>query len=122
MKQVGIITEDIVFYSIIVTLMRRFDKSLSVEHFSSYKTILDSKTLDKKDVFIIDGIMSGTASLEEVSYLRRNKELTAPILYVSPINESHLTARIKDAGINKFYSKPFDPNEVITDLMKFISE
>ena len=62
MKQVGIITEDIVFYSIIVTLMRRFDKSLSVEHFSSYKTILDSKTLDKKDVFIIDGIMSGTAS------------------------------------------------------------
>ncbi len=104
MKQVGIITEDIVFYSIIVTLMRRFDKSLSVEHFSSYKTILDSKTLDKKDVFIIDGIMSGTASLEEVSYLRRNKELTAPILYVSPINESHLTARIKDAGINKFYS------------------
>ena len=116
---------EIIFFSCDLVLIqivnRLFDKFISGYSYTTYDSFIDSNSIDNSDshkLIIVDDLIIGTSSYELMSFLRLNKKITCPIVYVG-VSEHDNEKKSLAIGANYFVSKPFNPNEV-TSLLKSI--
>lgn len=95
------------------------------EHGYKVDSTVDGETIYKMekeypDLLVLDIWMSGQDGREICKYLKK-KELTKhiPIIMISASQDVKRSAT--EAGANDFLAKPFDMNELIKKIEKFIS-
>lgn len=112
-----IISEDVVFVSILQRFMLNHWRRIIFETRSSFAEVKSLPLKYEVDLVFIDDSITGTANFEVVSHLRYEKLVKAPVYYFSNADseESALTK-----GANYLFPIPFDPNEVIKHIKSVI--
>ena len=114
-----IISEDIVFSSIIQRyLLNSFSKPYikTCNSFSSLKGLKDNENFD---IILLDNSITGAANYEVITFLRHKKSITTPVIYFSNMEIDIEKARQK--GANIFFKKPFVPTEVIKEINSLLN-
>ncbi len=114
-----IISEDIVFTSIIRRFILNHYKHPHIIICSSYSSLKTLKHNENIDVILLDNSITGAANYEIISFLRHKKNITKPVLYFSNMEIDINKARQK--GANIFIKKPFIPNEVIKEIDQLLN-
>lgn len=118
MKQIGIISEDIIFIKLLETFLLKKSTDITITCFSSYAQI--TKEIDNYalDIILIDGIMSGAASFEIMVYLRYTKKIICPFYFFSQVGQEFFKTKAFYSGANRYFEKPFDHHAVTNEILK----
>lgn len=110
---------EIIFFSCDLVLIqivnRLFDKFISGYSYTTYDSFIDSNSIDNSDspkLILVDDHIIGTSSYELMSYLRLNRKIYSPIVYLG-VHEHDNAKRALAIGANYFIAKPFNPDEVV---------
>jgi len=112
-----IISEDIMFIQLIETMLRHYTAVPIIKVFNSFHKLLNNTSNISPNIIIMDDIISGATSLEVISYLRITKKYISKISFFS-YNVYGIRTKALARGINYFYSKPFDPQLVVGQIVK----
>lgn len=117
MKHIGIISEDIIFYKLLETFLIKKITDVSIAHFDSFSDISNRIDSTNNQIILIDGIMSGVASFEIITYLRYTKNISCPIFFFSEVGQEFFKTKAYFAGANRYYEKPFDHHTVTDEII-----
>ncbi len=109
-----IISEDIVFTSIIQRFILNTYKHPSINKCTSFGFLKRIEENENYDVILLDNSITGAANYEVITFLRLNRNITTPVIYFSNMEIDLDKARQK--GANAFFKKPFKPSEVIDKI------
>jgi len=109
-----IISEDIVFISIIHRFILNSFEHPCVKKYTSFATLKRLEENENYDVILLDNSITGAANYEVITFLRLNRNITTPVIYFSNMEIDLDKARQK--GANAFFKKPFKPSEVIDEI------
>lgn len=112
-----IISEDVVFVSILKRFMLNYWHDIVFETQHSYSGVKSIPLKYQIDLVLVDDSITGTADFEVISHLRYEKMIKAPVYYFSHA-DSEDNALIK--GANYTCLIPFDPYEVIKHIKSVI--
>lgn len=105
---------------IIDTLLRHYQ--LSADHVATAEDAYQSLMAFDYDAVIIDLFLPGIAGLDLIRQIRRQPRLSElPCIAITAYNSSGLRKEAYDAGCNRYYSKPLDPNELARGLSDILS-
>jgi CheY-like chemotaxis protein len=105
---------------IIDSLLRHYQ--LSADHVANAEDAYESLMTLNYDAVIVDLFLPGIAGLDLIRQIRQQPELAAlPCIAITAYNSSGLRKEAYDAGCNRYYSKPLDPNELARGLRDIIS-
>ena len=85
-----------------------------VEGFNKYKNI-------KPDIVITDIMMPKNDGLQMTENIKKYNKQT-PIIILSAYSEKEKLLKAIDLGVNKYFIKPFDPQELITYISSIANE
>lgn len=114
--KIYIISEDLVFIQLIELMIRHYAANSTIQVFKSFVELTENDYSESPDLIILDDIISGATSLEVTSYLRLSKRLISKISFFSH-NVYGVKTKAFARGINYFYSKPFDPQTVVKQII-----
>lgn len=109
-----IISEDVVFASIIHRLLLNNHEKLNIKKCTSFSSLKLLEQDSNVNVIILDDSIIGAANYEVITYLRHIKNITTPVMYFSNMAMDMEAARQK--GANSFFKKPFVPSQVINEI------
>jgi two-component system OmpR family response regulator len=71
------------------------------------------------DLLICDVMMPGISGLSLISALRAAKQISAPVIMMSTLNNKPLLEAAAQAGANEFLAKPFSVEDLTAILKKY---
>lgn len=110
-----IITEDLVFKEIVHRLICYSIAGAHLIRIRSYEQLIKMPLENKIDLIVLDDSISDAAYYEFITYLRINKGVLAPIFLFSSVD--YIKKQAFDSGVNFFFKKPFEPKEVINQIV-----
>ena len=114
---ISIITDDIVFSNLLVTLLKRELPDLHIQLCNSYHEINEHFGESKCDFILIDGGISSISSIEIIQYLRTTKLVVSPIWFFPEIVTPEYIHKSIQMGASRIINKPFDPYLIINDIV-----
>ena len=118
---ITIITDDIVFSNLLVTLLKRELPDLHIQLCNSYHEIDEHFGKTKDDFILIDGGISSISSIETIQYLRTTKLVIAPIWFFPEIVTTEYIHKSIQMGASKIINKPFDPYLIVNEIVSLIN-
>ena len=105
---------------IIDSLLRHYQ--LSADHVANAEDAYQSLMAFDYDAVIIDLFLPGIAGLDLIRQIRQEPQLSElPCIAITAYNSSGLRKEAYDAGCNRYYSKPINPNDLAQGLRDILS-
>jgi CheY-like chemotaxis protein len=105
---------------IIDSLLRHYQ--LMVEHVVCAEDAFTALTTAHYDAAIIDLFLPGMDGLELIRRIRQEPRLAAlPCIAVTAYSSSGLRKQALDAGSNRYYAKPLNPDELAQGLRDILT-
>jgi Response regulators consisting of a CheY-like receiver domain and a winged-helix DNA-binding domain len=118
---IAIITDNILFSSLITTLIKRNLPDVETTQISQFNQVDDALYNHNFSLILIDGGMTHVSSIEMVQYLRMNKLVKSPIWFFPEIVADAYIRKANGIGVSKIISKPFDPYQVHDEIKTLLS-
>lgn len=112
-----IISDDIVFTNLLVTLLKRELPDIQIVICSSNNDINEHFETTNCDLTLLDGGISAFSSIEILQNLRKVKLAVSPIWFFPEIVTSEYIHKSILMGASKIINKPFDPYLLITEIV-----
>ena len=118
--KVLIISEDVVFSSILRRFMRNHFDFMVLQQCDTITCVKSLTMPEKIDVVLLDDVLMGTATHEVVNFLRYTKKVIVPVFYFS-----HSVFEEENAlqqGANYFVHKPFEPDYIVKKIKSVLQK
>lgn len=107
-KLIIIFSVNLFFTNVLKRVYEDIDNTLEIKVFDAFSAA-QTKIKDQAiSMIVVDDLIVGASSFELISYLRKSKRLSCPILYFGTEEYNNEEKALK-IGANQFFSKPFDP-------------
>jgi len=119
-KTVYVIDDDSAIRDSLAVLVRSLKLNLTVELFSTAGQFIDfisSSELSKFSLLIIDYKLPGTNGLDLMKLLSE-KGIREPTVIMTGHTDEFLEEKAEELGAIKFFSKPFDPKQLVETILK----
>jgi len=74
----------------------------------------------KPDLMLLDFRLPDTDGIEISKWVRKDEELkNTPIILISASSGPDILALVKEATVNEYVSKPFDPDDLLAKIQKY---
>lgn len=118
MGEVLVVEDDVVVCRVLEHVLELEDhKAIVVHDVSAAKDVLATRDVD---IVLLDLMLPGGYGLELVNYLRREVQLSTPVIVLSAIKHEQNVVEALDAGANDFITKPFSPTELLSRIRKWV--
>lgn len=118
--RVLIVEDEIDAAEIIESLLSHYQ--LQTECVSTGEAAREALELASYDAVIVDIFLPEMDGVELVKWVRHNPQTAKmPCIAVTAYNSSALRKQALDAGYNRYFAKPVNPDELITALRDFLS-
>ena len=119
---IAIITNDILFSSLFVPLLKRNIPEVEILICGNYKEIDKKSENTSCELILVDGGLSGLSCIEVIQYLRMSKHILSPVWLFPEIYTPVYIQKAKETGVNKFISKPFDPYSIVEEITSIFTK
>ncbi len=119
-KTVYVIDDDSAIRDSLGVLIRSLKLNLTVELFSTAGQFIDfisNSELSKFSLLIIDYRLPGTSGFDLMELLSE-KGIREPTVIMTGHTDEFLEEKAKELGAIEFFSKPFDPNQLVETILK----
>lgn len=86
---------------------------------------LEAKTIIEQEIpnlVLSDIMMPNLNGLELTGFIRNDLNLNVPVILLSVAGQEDMVIRTFELGANDFISKPFNPNELVIRIKRFLSQ
>ena len=118
---IAIISDNILFSSLIGTLIKRDLPDTETIQITTFKQLNNEFDQNSFKLILIDGGMSYISSIEAVQYLRITKLVKSPIWFFPEIVADHYIQKANRIGVSRIIKKPFDPYNLFEEIKKSLS-
>lgn len=85
------------------------------------KEALEAIKTKKPDLALIDYRLGDMDGIEVSRRVRKDEELKdTPIILISASSGENISAALKSAAVNEYVKKPFDPEELLAKIKKYL--
>jgi len=105
-------------------LQREFLAIHGMDAISAYSgtQALDVNLQSRADAILLDIMLPEMDGFETCRRIRSSEQTRTPIVIVTALDTDDYRKRGFDAGADAFFSKPFDPDEVVSTIRRLIDE
>jgi two-component system chemotaxis response regulator CheY len=115
-RVVLVVDDSKVMRDMIVACLRA-EPTLAFAHASSGLEAIEQLSLRRFDVVVLDLNMPDIGGIEVVEFIRSQDRLRdLPIIIVTTRGDETSRTRALDAGANRFMTKPFTPESILTEV------
>lgn len=118
--KVVVCSNDYVFTEVIKRIIEKVNKRCEYKILTSFSEASKISFDDTIDLIIVDDRIIGRSSYELISYLRLHQKIITPIFYFG-VTEYGGEKKAFSAGTNRFFTKPFKPDQIESSLQEFLS-
>lgn len=116
MPEVLVVDDSKVMRDMVVACLRPYP-GLAFTHASSGLEAIERLSLKPYDLIILDLNMPDIGGIEVVEFVRSQDTLRSlPIVIVTTRGDESSRARALQAGANRFMTKPFTPEAILTEV------
>jgi DNA-binding response OmpR family regulator len=96
-------------------------KGFDVDQFSDGKDALDAIEANNYDLILTDINMPGISGMEITNHVRKNMNLSTPIIIFTSSNVEQTELDSFDIGANEFIAKPVSPAVLLVRINKLLN-
>lgn len=122
MSEVLVVDDSKVMRDMVVACLRPYP-GLNFTHASSGLEAIERLSLSPYDLLVLDLNMPDIGGIEVVEFVRGQDHLRAlPIIIVTTRGDDASRARALTAGANRFMTKPFKPDDILSEARGLLEE
>ncbi|MDR3654072.1 MAG: response regulator [Paludibacter sp.] len=119
---ITIVSDEYLFWNLIIPLLSSKLQDIRIDICKSIQEIDDKLDAGSCKLVIVDGGMSRMSSIEVIQYLRLKKGVLSPVWFFPEIQTNAYIYKAYEMGATRILNKPFDPYQVIDEIMTLIGQ